>query len=81
MLNNEIRPFLSRWHPQLRNWERRHPDQLESEWPKANECRQHLTAMQQRIVRYAVGYGELAAVPNMNDVMRGELGVEFTGAH
>ncbi|HEX2419327.1 MAG TPA: hypothetical protein VHJ83_14595, partial [Micromonosporaceae bacterium] len=29
MLNNEIRPFLSRWHPELTRWEQEHGGQPE----------------------------------------------------
>ena len=34
MLNHEFRPFLSKWHPRLREFERTHPDSQESAWPE-----------------------------------------------
>ncbi|MGY0007549.1 hypothetical protein [Micromonospora sp. I033] len=73
MLNNELRPFLSKWHPRLRQWERSHPEDLESEWPEDAECRAELAAMQRRLVRYVEGFGELAQVPSLKDVMQGVL--------
>ena len=73
MLNNELRPFLSKWHPRLHAWERANPEDSESEWPEDAECRAELTAMQRRLVRYVEGFGELAQVPNVEDVMCGIL--------
>ncbi|MDG4810372.1 hypothetical protein O7634_26765 [Micromonospora sp. WMMD1120] len=73
MLNNELRPFLSRWHPRLRAWEQAHPDEPESSWPDDAQCRAELEAMQLRLLRYVEGLGELAQVPNVEDVMRGIL--------
>src|SRR5690606_1213500 len=33
MLNLELRPFLSRWHPELQRWEQANPDADEWSWP------------------------------------------------
>ena len=77
MLNNELRPFLSRWHPALQKWEKQYPDQPESTWPQAAECRSELASMQRRLERYVLGFGELAGLPNARDILKGVLGVEF----
>lgn len=65
MLNNELRPFLSKWHPQLEAFEEQHQDKDESEWDKNQECRQELEDLRQRLLRYAKGFGELAGVSHL----------------
>lgn len=78
MLNNELRPFLSRWHPVLRQWEKQHPDEPESNWSDATECRAELASMQRRIERYVLGFGKLAGLPNAREILEGTLGVQFS---
>ncbi|CAI7975200.1 conserved hypothetical protein [Frankia sp. Hr75.2] len=73
MLNKELRPFLSRWHPRLQAWENEHPGELESAWPDDEECRQELSSMQARLIRYAAGFGELSGVTNVQAIMGGEF--------
>ncbi|WFE99619.1 hypothetical protein [Micromonospora sp. WMMD964] len=73
MLNNELRPFLATWHPRLRAWEQANPDEPESAWPDDAQCRAELAAMQLRLLRYVEGLGELAQVPNVEDVMGGVI--------
>lgn len=60
LLNEVLRPFLARWHPELRQWERQHPDGVEGQWPFNAECRADLTKTQARVVQYARGFAELA---------------------
>jgi hypothetical protein len=62
MLNQELRPFLSKWHPQLREFEQTQPDALESEWPENAACRAELQEVQRRIHGYAMGFAKLAGV-------------------
>lgn len=62
MLNRELRPFLSRWHPELLRWERAEPDRPEAEWPGNGECRAELAAMQLRLREYLKGFGKLAGL-------------------
>lgn len=62
MLNRELRPFLSSWHPRLRGSEEEHPDEVEADWPDNGECRAQLRALQQRLHAYALGYARLAGV-------------------
>ncbi|MED7925967.1 hypothetical protein SMD20_17060 [Nonomuraea sp. LP-02] len=62
MLNQELRPFLSKWHPRLREYEQAHPDAPESAWPDNGACRAELRQVQRRIQDYAMGFGELAGV-------------------
>jgi uncharacterized membrane protein YeaQ/YmgE (transglycosylase-associated protein family) len=74
MLNNELRPFLSRWHPALKRWEDANPGQPESSWPEAQRCRDDLTAMQRRLREYILGFGGLAGLPNAREILDGTLG-------
>ncbi|MFD9501313.1 hypothetical protein [Streptomyces sp. NPDC060035] len=62
MLNGALRPFLSQWHPRLREFEQSHPDQQESEWPENAACREALQQLQSDIHGYAVGFARLAGV-------------------
>jgi hypothetical protein len=60
LLNDALRPFLTRWHPMLRQWEREHPDAPEQQWPLNDACRADLAAAQVRVIEYARGFAELA---------------------
>ena len=62
MLNWELRPFLSLWHPRLRQFEQEHPNDPESTWPDAPACRAELRQTQEHIRRYALGFARLAGV-------------------
>ena len=62
MLNNELRPFLSKWHPRLREFEKTHPDGPESAWPDNSACRRELRLVQANLVDYALNFAKLAGV-------------------
>jgi len=62
MLNHQLRPFLSKWHPQLREFESTHPDGPESAWPGNAACRAELRIVQAGLVEYALGFADLAGV-------------------
>ncbi len=62
MLNQELRPFLSKWHPRLREFERAQPDGPESAWPQNAACRAELREVQRRVHGYALGFAKLAGV-------------------
>ncbi|MGX1668849.1 hypothetical protein [Streptomyces sp. NPDC055400] len=62
LLNRELRPFLSQWHPRLREFEQAHPDSAESDWPDNAACRADLQRVQRDIYDYAVGFARLAGV-------------------
>jgi hypothetical protein len=62
MLNHELRPFLSKWHPRLREFEKAHPDGPESAWPDNMACRSELRDVQAHLVGYALGFARLAGV-------------------
>jgi hypothetical protein len=62
MLNHELRPFLSKWHPRLREFEKTHPDDSEASWSDNRECRVELRRAQANLVVYALGFARLAGV-------------------
>jgi hypothetical protein len=62
MLNAELRPFLSRWHPRLRDYEQNHSGGREADWPDNDECRADLRRLQRSMYDYAVGFARLAGV-------------------
>ena len=66
MLNQEIRPFLSKWHTQLKKFESIHPDKRESEWEENKNCRKELEALRNRLISYTRAFGELAGVKDLD---------------
>ena len=62
MLNHQLRPFLSKWHPQLREFEKACPDGPESAWPDNAACRAELYTVQANLFDYALGFADLAGV-------------------
>lgn len=69
MLNWELRPLLSNWHPRLRQFEQEHPDEPESTWPEAVTFRQELRDTQERLRGYALGFARLAGVRDPDAMM------------
>ncbi|MGW3412430.1 hypothetical protein [Streptomyces sp. NBC_00243] len=77
ILNYELRPILSRWHPQLEEWEamrgvtvsrREH----EAAWSQNTELRQELSRMRQAVMLYANTLGTACGVPNLSSAIPGE---------
>ena len=64
MLNQEIRPFLSRWHVRLQEFESRHNEITEADWPDNAACRKELEALRDRLISYTRAFGELAGLKN-----------------
>jgi len=62
MLNHELRPFLAKWHPQLREYEKAHPGGGESAWPDNMACRNELRHVQAHLITFALGFARLAGV-------------------
>lgn len=71
MLNRELRPFLSNWHPRLREYEQGHPDGSESAWPESAACRRDLSQVQARVLDYALGFAQLAGVQDAESMITG----------
>ncbi|MGA5448548.1 hypothetical protein ACPESV_09280 [Streptomyces umbrinus] len=62
LLNQQLRPFLSKWHPRLREFETAHPELDESDWPQAMECRRELRQLQDTTKEYVLSFARLAGV-------------------
>jgi len=62
IMNFELAPFLAKWHPSLKEFEERHPDQDESEWPENAAFRAELRQLQERLRPYVIGLGEIAGI-------------------
>lgn len=69
MLNLQMRPFMSKWHPRLARWEMEHPNAPDSEWPDNDACRAELEQMRLGLLRYVHGLGELAGVSDVDSLV------------
>jgi hypothetical protein len=69
VLNNGLRPFLSKWHPLLQVWEAGRPPGLspmehEKNWTEGPEIRNELSALLVNLEKYANALAEIAGVKN-----------------
>ena len=67
VLNNGLRPFLSKWHPLLLEWEEGKADGVspkahERAWDKELTVRGELDALRQNLSQYATALGLIAGV-------------------
>lgn len=70
MLNHELRPFLSKWHPLLTRFER--SGQVdEMSWEHNSTFRKELNEMRQRLVEFAFSFARLAGVPDAESLVLG----------
>jgi hypothetical protein len=69
MLNLQIRPFISKWHARLSEWEHAHRDTPESAWPDSATCRVELEDTRLGLVEYVRGLGILANVGDVDSLM------------
>ena len=58
VLNNGLRPFLSKWHPRLSHWEEQrttqvNPQDHERVWPEAADLRSELETLRLDLAQYA----------------------------
>jgi hypothetical protein len=65
VLNKGIRPFLTKWHPALQDWENLRPNdrgalEHENRWPDAANLRADLAELRSGLERYAVALGRIA---------------------
>jgi hypothetical protein len=76
LLNRELRPFLSKWHPRLQHYESRRPIstsplEWEQQWDLSAELRTDLSALQDRIFgTYAQALSRLCDVQALDDEVR-----------
>lgn len=69
MLNQNIRPFLSKWHPVWDAWQKSNPGTPSSGWSQHKEFRKELKALQPEIRGRAIGLGEIAGIPRVGQLM------------
>ena len=67
VLNQGLRPFLSKWHPELQAWESRRPDETdprahEDSWPKVKSSRRELEQLRKRLARYSRALARISGV-------------------
>ena len=79
MLNRELRPFLSKWHPLLRDFEQSHPSGPESIWTHNSACRKELELVRRNIIGYTLGFARLADVCDTEAMFRGPYDVSGPG--
>jgi transcriptional regulator with XRE-family HTH domain len=69
MLNDGLRPFMTRWHPLLQQYEQgrmasKSPYEHEQAWERAGEMRQELARLQKHLEEYAETLAQIAGVPH-----------------
>lgn len=67
VLNNGLRPFLSRWHPMLEEWELQRPDgvsrqQHEKQWSMEPQLRAELENLRLALEQYSKALAEIVGV-------------------
>lgn len=67
VLNNGLRPFLSKWHPMLLDWEGRKPVERSAKehehlWEHNTTFRSELRDLREELERYAVILGKAAGI-------------------
>ena len=66
MLNQDLRPFLAKWHPKWDQWEQSHKDKHCSDWEQHEEFRRDLERLRQKIITRAKGLGKIAKVSDID---------------
>lgn len=67
VLNQGLRPFLTKWHPNLQVWEAQRPDDIshkeyERQWVEEPELRQELETLRGELNKYAQALAQIAGV-------------------
>ena len=65
MLNLVLRPFLTKWHPNLSVWERQGTAMREYDWPDLQEFLRSLSQVRVQLGLYASLFAEVADVPEL----------------
>lgn len=71
MLNQELRPFLSKWHLRLSRFEASGGAD-ETTWPENAQFRAELEMMRERLLEFALAFARLAGVPDPHTLVRYE---------
>lgn len=70
MLNLALRPFLSKWHPLLKDYEDRRPMSVgvleyERQWERYTELRQEMIALRPPLLDYADAFAQIAGTSSL----------------
>ena len=65
MLNLVLRPLLTKWHPQLQEWERVNLEMPDREWSDRREFLEDLDMVREQLEQYAGLFAEVADVPEL----------------
>ena len=70
MLNLALRPFLSKWHPMLKDYEDRRPMTVgalehERRWEQYDKLRQEMIALRPTLLGYADAFAAIAGTPSL----------------
>jgi hypothetical protein len=71
VLNQGLRPFLSKWHPSLEEWEVQRSETSsikahERKWIHSDQMRTELASLQKGLQQYVVALGEIAEIKRPN---------------
>lgn len=69
ILNQDLRPFLSKWHPAWDVWRKVNPEAPCTEWDQHTEFRTDLKVLQTKIRERAEGLGKIAGVSEIERFM------------
>ncbi len=77
VLNEVIRPCITRWHPELTSWEEQRATdghgatsiEWERQWPHATECRADLNALRAQVRNYIDSLARIAGTPSLTDLI------------
>lgn len=69
ILNEGLRPFMTKWHPLLQQYEKERREnksvyEHEKEWRRAEEMRQELASLQERLDKYAEALAQIIGIPH-----------------
>lgn len=74
MLNRDLRPFLSEWHPLLKGFEERTKTSPGLTWDREEAFHQALEGLRKRILEYAKAFGRLAEAERVEDFFADSTG-------
>lgn len=66
MLNYELRPFLSKWHPRFVARNKNSPKLHDQDWEFSSEFREELEVLRKAILSYAEAFGKLSCVTELD---------------
>jgi hypothetical protein len=73
VLNQGLRPVLTKWHPELAAYEATRPPSVspiehEHAWPENQQLRAQLDALRERLSQYAHALSQAARVPELTPI-------------